>query len=243
MYSDTAIIIPARIGSERLANKPLQPIGSQTMIEHMIKQIKKTGLDNIFVATDSELIARKAENCGCKVVMTSSSCQSGTDRVYEAFKLLPDNRSIEYIINVQGDMPFITPQVILSVIDGLKSSKYDIITPVTKVAMDLAASESNVKVVVDSNNKALYFSRQLIPHNATEFLYHIGVYGFRKKALADFVKLPVSTLEKNERLEQLRALEHGLSIGICYVDDIPISIDTPQDLAKAVQFYNHTVIS
>lgn len=243
MHSDVAIIVPARIGSERLANKPLQAIGSQTMIEHMVKQIKKTKVSNIFVATDSELIAQKAKNCGCEVIMTSASCQSGTDRVYEAFKLLPNNQDIEYIINVQGDMPFINPLVILSVIDSLKNSEYDIITPATKVGIDLAASDSNVKIVVDSNNKALYFSRRLIPYNAKEFLYHIGIYGFRKKALMDFVKLPVSVLEQSERLEQLRALEHGLSIGVCYVDDIPISIDTTQDLAKAVEFYNQTVVS
>jgi 3-deoxy-manno-octulosonate cytidylyltransferase (CMP-KDO synthetase) len=170
--------------------------------------------------------------------MTSGSCLSGTDRVYEASKLVPKN-DINYIINVQGDMPFVEPEVILTVIESLKSSSYEIITPVVKVGIDIANSHSNVKVVTDVSGKALYFSRSLIPHGATEFLYHIGIYGFRKSALAKFVKIPQTHLEKNEKLEQLRALQHGIDIGVCYSDTVPISVDTSDDLDKAIEFYNN----
>lgn len=237
MHSDVAIIIPSRLGSERLFQKPLKLIGNHTMIEHMVRQVKKTGVENIFVATDSELIAEKVVECGGKYIMTSSNCSSGTDRVYEAFQALPNDK-IEYIINVQGDMPFIEPEAILCVIDKLKKSDFGIITPVTKVDVSNAEGNSNVKVVVDNQDRAIYFSRSLIPHHASEFLYHIGIYGFHKNSLATFVKLPQSFLEKNEKLEQLRALENNIPIGICYVDDVPVSVDTNEDLNKAIDFYN-----
>lgn len=239
MYSDIAIIIPARLGAQRLPSKPLKLIGNFTMIEHVVKQVQKTGLDNIYVATDSELIAEKVTNCGGKYIMTSENLLSGTERVYQAFQSLPNNSSINYVLNVQGDMPFLEPKVIIEVIDSLKKSNHEIITPVIKVNTKEAEGASNVKVVVDANNKALYFSRNLIPYNATEFLYHVGVYGFKAAALAKFVKLSPSYLEKTEQLEQLRALENGMEIGVCYVDNIPISVDTIDDLNKAIEFYNN----
>lgn len=237
MYSDVAIIIPSRLGSERLFQKPLKLIGNYTMIEHMVRQVKKTEVENIFVATDSELIAEKVVESGGRYIMTSPNCLSGTDRVYEAVQALSNDR-IEYVINVQGDMPFIEPEAILSVIGKLKNSNFGIVTPVTKVDINLAQSESNVKVVVDNQSRALYFSRSPIPHFAKEFLYHIGVYGFRKNYLESFMKLPQSFLEKNENLEQLRAIENNMDIGICYVEDVPISVDTSEDLNKAIEFYN-----
>ena len=236
-HSDVAVIIPSRLGSERLYQKPLQLIGPYTMIEHVVHQIKSTGLENIYVATDSLAIAEKVISCGVEYILTSESCLSGTDRVYEASKLV-QKPNINYIINVQGDMPFVEPEVILKVIESLKSSSYEIITPVVKVGIDIANSHSNVKVVTNEKGKALYFSRSLIPYGATEFLYHIGIYGFRKAALDKFVKLPMSPLEISEKLEQLRALQNGMTIGICYVENIPISVDTQDDLNKAIAFYN-----
>ncbi len=237
MHSDVAIIIPSRLSSFRLNKKPLQLIGNITMIEHVVSQVLASGLKNIFVATDSEEIAEKVKDRGGQFIFTSPSCSSGTERVYEAFQLIPDNHNIHYIINVQGDMPFIESETITTVIENLKNSNYDIITPVTKVSLSLANHSSNVKVIADSNNRALYFSRSVIPHGASEFLYHIGVYGFRKKALHKFVKLPPSSLEQSENLEQLRALENNMSIGVCYVNNVPISVDTEEDLNQAIAFY------
>ncbi len=238
VHSDVAVIIPSRLGSERLYQKPLQLIGPYTMIEHVVHQIKSTGLENIYVATDSLAIAEKVVSCGVEYILTNESCLSGTDRVYEASKLV-QKPNINYIINVQGDMPFVEPEVILKVIESLKSSSYEIITPVVKVGIDIANSHSNVKVVTNEKGKALYFSRSLIPYGATEFLYHIGIYGFRKRALAKFIKLPQTHLEKNEKLEQLRALQHNIDIGVCYSNTVPISVDTSEDLSKAIEFYNN----
>lgn len=240
MHEDVAIIIPSRLGSQRLDKKPLQIIGNKTMIEWMTARIRETGIDNIFVATDSELIAEKVTSCGGQYIMTPESCSSGTDRVYEAFKTLDQNQ-FKYIVNVQGDMPFIDPKTILTLIESLKTSSYEIVTPVAKVNRSIADSSSNVKVVIDNFDKALYFSRSIIPSEGKEFWYHVGVYGFQCNALQKFVMLPQSNLEISERLEQLRAIENGMSIGVCYTDDIPISVDTQDDLNQAIDFYNNFV--
>ena len=241
MHSDVAVIIPSRLGSERLSQKPLQLIGDIPMIQHVVDSIKLTGLKNIYVATDSELIADKVKERSVEFIMTSEHCTSGTDRVFEAFGKIKDNDNINYVVNVQGDMPFIKPEAILNVIESLKNSYYGITTPVAKVNMGVAEGDSNVKAVITHDGRALYFSRSLIPYGAKEFLYHVGVYGFRKDVLSTFVGLPQSVLEKSERLEQLRALENGIDIGVCYVNDIPISVDTPEDLAKAIEFYHQYI--
>lgn len=237
MHSDVAIIIPSRLGSVRLANKPLQTIGNIPMIAHVLRQVKLTGLQNIYIATDSNSIVEVVTNYGGQYILTRPECPSGTDRVYEAFQEIPNNQEIKYILNVQGDMPFVEPESILTVIENLKNSNHDIITPVAKVDIEVANSASNVKAVIDNNNKALYFSRSLIPHGASEFLYHIGIYGFRIEALNKFVQLPPSSLELNEKLEQLRALQNNMSIGVCHDTNIPISVDTQEDLDKAIEFY------
>lgn len=237
MNEGVVIIIPSRLGSQRLHQKPLQKIAGLTIIEHMIRQVRQVNLEHVYIATDSELIAELAAQNSMKYIMTSPDCNSGTDRVYQAFNSLPTEQ-FNYIVNIQGDMPFIEPEVISKLIEVLKSSKYDIITPVTKADIAVAESESNVKVVVGQNDKALYFSRSLVPYGAKEFWYHVGIYGFKKQALERFVNLPQSNLEACEKLEQLRALENNIEIGVCYVDNIPISIDTPDDLKKALEFYN-----
>lgn len=238
MQKKTLVIIPARIGSTRLEKKALAKIGEKTMVEHVALQVQSTNLENIFVATDSKEIADVLKSHNINSIMTDSNCQSGTDRVYAAWQNLPNKDEFEYIINVQGDMPFIEPSIIYEVAKKLWVSKSDIVTPVVKVDIEEARPESNVKVVSTLNNQALYFSRSLIPNGAPEFLYHVGVYGYKASSLAKFVSLPASFLEKSERLEQLRALENGMKIEICYVESIPISIDTPADLEKALIYYD-----
>ncbi|HJD55827.1 MAG TPA: 3-deoxy-manno-octulosonate cytidylyltransferase [Rickettsia endosymbiont of Pyrocoelia pectoralis] len=237
-HSDVAIIIPSRLNSTRLKQKSLQLIGSSTLIERVFKQVNQTDLEHVYVATDSEEIANVIKKLGGKVIFTDSDIPTGTERTYEAFKLIPNNQNINYIVNVQGDMPFIEPGSILKIIEYLKNTNYDIITPVVKTDMESVEGSSNVTVAVDSMGKALYFSRSLIPNGAEEFLYHVGMYGFRKSALEKFVTFEPTFLEKTERLEQLRALENGLTIGTCLVDNVPISVDTPDDLKKAVKFYD-----
>ena len=235
----TLVIIPSRIGSTRLARKALVKIGEQTMVEHVSKRVIDSGLENIFVATDSLEIAEVLKNAGVETILTDSSCQTGTDRVYAAWKSLKNHNEFDYIINVQGDMPFVEPSIISEVARSLWESDCDIVTPVVKVGKMEAEGESNVMVVATKFNKALYFSRSMIPNSSEEYLYHVGVYGYKAAALEKFVNLEMSFLEKTERLEQLRALENDMSIGICYVDTIPISVDTIEDLEKAVNYYNN----
>lgn len=236
MHSDVLIVIPARIGSTRLPRKPLELIGERSMIEHAAGRVKETGLANVYVATDSEDIAAKCQSSGIDVIMTDENCPSGTDRVYQAFKNLPNHDKLAYVVNVQGDMPFVSGKTIVELIEQLKASEFDIMTPVVRVGQKEAAGDSNVKVVADQNGRALYFSRSMIPYGSEEFLYHVGIYGFKVEALERFVSLPQTKYEIAERLEQLRALENGMSIGICYSDNVPISVDTAEDLAKAKEY-------
>jgi 3-deoxy-manno-octulosonate cytidylyltransferase (CMP-KDO synthetase) len=240
-------------------------IESKALLERVYNQVKSTKLPNIFIATDSDEIYSLAEKIGAKPIMTDSSCLTGTDRVYDCYKKINDSDAIKYIVNVQGDMPFISPETIKSVIKLLRINKFDIVTPVVRTSKKNVEGFSNVKVVTcgvekilidtdtgkaievdkkasDANKeeemefaKAIYFSRSLIPYNAEEFLYHVGIYGFTSDSIEKFCNLPQSYLEKTENLEQLRALEKGMSIGVCYVDDIPISVDTKEDLEKAIE--------
>lgn len=238
MISETLIIIPMRIGSTRLKEKALELIGDKTMIEWVSRQVMASGLDNIFVATDSEKIVDILKPMNIKTIMTKPECASGTDRVYEAWQTLPNKDNFKYIINVQGDMPFVKTEIISELAKNLWKSDCDIITPVTLVSKEEAEGFSNVKVVRTKSNKALYFSRSLIPSMATDFLYHIGVYGYKADSLSKFVQLEPSYLENSERLEQLRAIENDMTIEVFETNSVPISIDTLEDLNKAKDYYN-----
>lgn len=243
MHSDVAIIIPSRIGSTRLARKALAKIGEFSLIEHVLRSLKDIVGSNLYVATDSEEIAQLTKSAGATPIMTDENCPTGSDRVFQAFQKIPGNEQIKYIINIQGDMPFVGTSVIAQIIDGLKNGVGEIMTPVVKVGLDVAKSSSNVKVVAGHANQAMYFSRSLVPHGASEFLYHVGIYGFTREALEKFVNLPQGECEKLEKLEQLRALEFGMKIGVCFSDEIPISVDTPEDLLKAQEHYANIVQS
>jgi 3-deoxy-manno-octulosonate cytidylyltransferase (CMP-KDO synthetase) len=236
-YSDVAVIIPARKGSTRLPAKPLKIIGNKTMIEHVVGSIYGAGFENVYVATDTDEIADKVLAAGIKVIMTPEDCPTGTDRVHLAFNSLKNCYDIKYVVNVQGDMPFMKSKIVVDIIDTMKKSDYDIVTAAVKIGKEIAVNESNVKVVVDKHMRAMYFSRYPVPHGAEEFLYHVGVYGFKAESLTRFVELPQTSYELAEKLEQLRAMQHGMSIGICYSDEIPISVDTEEDLAKARSYY------
>ncbi|MCC2647037.1 MAG: 3-deoxy-manno-octulosonate cytidylyltransferase [Rickettsiaceae bacterium] len=236
MHSDVLLVIPARLGSTRLHEKALRIIGHKPMIQHVYERAREAGFSNIVVATDSELIRITIERIGGKVVMTDPELPSGTDRTFAAYQQL-SLPNIKYIINLQGDMPFINPQSLVTLTEGLKNSQADITTLAARVDQAYASPESNVKIVTDNSGRALYFSRSLIPNGATEFLYHIGAYGFTTKALEKFISLPASYLEKTERLEQLRAMENGMQIQVCEVNSIPISVDTEEDLNKAINYY------
>ncbi len=237
MNYETVIIIPSRLGSTRLLNKPLAQIGNLSLIEHVYLSLKDKFKDSIFIATDSNQIAELVEKQGAKAIMTNIDHKNGSDRTYEAFKKIPNYEQIKYVINVQGDMPFVDPNTIEQIIDRLKKNDCDIVTPIVKVDREVASSDSCAKVVYDNKQNALYFSRSLIPLGATEFNYHVGIYGFHASSLEKYVNLSQGEYELCEKLEQLRALEHGLKIGVCLTNEIPISVDTQEDLEIAISHY------
>ncbi len=196
----------------------------------------------MIIATEDERITSAAASFGAKAVMTSADCQSGTDRIYQATKGL----GADYVINVQGDEPFVQPETIKAVVELVKNDdKTDISTacmPVTDA--DIINNPNHVKAVLAKDMRALYFSRSPIPYKREKtpesekapYYLHCGIYGYKIKALEQFVKLPVSPLENLEKLEQLRALEAGMTIKSALINKAGPAIDTPADLERAKEF-------
>ena len=234
----TAIIIPSRLGSTRLPNKPLAIIHGKTLIQHCLESAINASVGEVFVATDSEKIADIVQKAGGFAIMTPSDLPSGTDRIMHAYKQIGKN--FDCIVNLQGDVPNISPQIIKKTVEVLTKTGCDIATAVMKVEKDIAQKPSCVKPVLSQMGefyKALYFSRQPIPYNAQYYYEHIGIYAYTPASLEKFTSLPESSLEKLEKLEQLRALENDMSIYACVVDSSlkPISIDTEDDLNLAIK--------
>jgi 3-deoxy-manno-octulosonate cytidylyltransferase (CMP-KDO synthetase) len=226
------IFIPVRLASTRLPHKPVADIkGLPMMIQVGIRARLANVGDVIFACGDKELVDI-ATSHGFKAILTDPELPTGTDRVHAAYKML-DTRD-QTIINIQGDMPFISPSTITEIAKLMANSSADIITAANVItdASD-TLNPSVAKVVLTQNNRALYFSRTpSLPHGNGHYYRHLGVYGFRAGALEKFVNLPQSSLERRENLEQLRALENGMTIDVAIVDDFPQSVDTPEDLIK-----------
>jgi 3-deoxy-manno-octulosonate cytidylyltransferase (CMP-KDO synthetase) len=230
MKLDTAIaIIPARYGSTRFPGKPLVEIQGKPLIEHVYRRVEQARLvDRILVATDDERIRSAVERFGGTAVMTKNDHSSGTDRLAEAAGGLARDT---LILNVQGDEPMIEPSVIDQAISAALSGDADMVTLRTRLGPGDADDPNRVKVVVDRNGYALYFSRSRIPSKGTCSL-HIGLYVYRVDFLQKFTKLDPTPLERAERLEQLRALEHGYRIRAVEVENESWGIDTPEDLDR-----------
>ncbi len=248
----TLAVIPARYGSSRFPGKPLALINGLPMVVRVWQQVQQARLVNTcVVATDDERIANVVSQAGGQVCMTQPNHPSGTDRMWEAAQTQP-NAAI--IVNVQGDEPFIDPATIDAAITALHHNPtMDIATLAAPIATDDAATLANPNVVkavlanYSATNqpsadayKALYFSRAAIPFTRnpsatppTATVKHVGLYAYRRQALKQFISWPPSPLEQAECLEQLRALENGLSIGAVIINKAPIGIDTPEDLAAA----------
>jgi 3-deoxy-manno-octulosonate cytidylyltransferase (CMP-KDO synthetase) len=237
--SETAIaIIPARYSSTRLPGKPIIEIRGKTLIEHVYRRVQQaTAVDRILVATDDARIFRTVEGFGGEVKMTRTDHQSGTDRLAEAATdLSPET----LIVNVQGDEPLIEPEVIDRAVAEMRRGDAEIVTLMTRLDDPEAIRDPNrVKVVSDKNGFALYFSRSPIPSSGTTFL-HLGLYVYRVGFLKQFTKLEPTPLEKAERLEQLRALEHGFRIRVVEVESASWGIDTPADLERYRAVLNGT---
>lgn len=236
MGNKTAIIIPARYGSSRLEGKPLINVAGKTIIHWVYEKARMSKYaDMIIVATDDKRIYDEVKSFGGNVEMTSVNHKCGSDRIMEVVSHHPE---IAYICNLQGDEPLIKPESIDAVIKNVKEDDNADISTLIRVLTDV--NEINnpnlVKCVIDKNNFALYFSRSKIPYerheNAGNFYGHIGIYGYKRKALETMTSLEQTPLEKTESLEQLRALENGMRIKTSVVDFIPVGIDTKEDLEK-----------
>ncbi len=232
---NSLIMIPTRMASTRLPNKALADIGGKPMIIHVMEQAQKAHIGEVVVACDGLEIKKVVESYGGKAIVTDPKLPSGTDRIYAALQQMDNHECYDAIINVQGDLPLVKPKLIASLADALKESNSDITTPVTEIhSQEEITSDAVVKVAVSFNNsltgRALYFSRQTLPWGEGPLYHHIGIYAYKRKSLEKFVSLPPSPLEMREKLEQLRALENGMSITALQVDEAPWGVDRPQDL-------------
>jgi 3-deoxy-manno-octulosonate cytidylyltransferase (CMP-KDO synthetase) len=236
---NTVIMIPARLGSTRLPNKPLADIQGKPMILHVLERGLEADLGPVVVACCHEEVAFLVRAHGGQAVLTDPDLPSGSDRVYAALEQFDGGQQkYEFIVNLQGDIPFIRPDSLRVVMDPLKNnSEVDIATLATPImGAEDVANPNIVKIAMEFSSdpqiaQALYFSRQPVPHQAPRYFHHIGVYAYRRAALRRFVGAPPSQLEQIERLEQLRALSLGLRIDVALINEVPQSVDTPEDLA------------
>ena len=235
-----ACIIPSRYASTRLPGKPLRMIAGQTLIHRVYSRaILAKSPDIVVVATDHRDIAEEVESFGGRVVMTAVNHPTGTDRLAEVAEQLAD---YDIIVNVQGDEPFIDPDVIDRLAKMLtEHENLDMVTAAAPLKKEEYQDASAVKVVVNQKGVALYFSRALIPYPREDFamppLKHIGVYAYRRSFLLTYAETEQTPLEKTESLEQLRALETGHKIGVIRIETEDIGIDTEADLKKANEFF------
>ena len=234
MINDTLIVIPVRMGSSRFPGKPLTDINGKAMVYHVWKRAILSKCGDVIVAccdreVKSYLIKKEIPH-----VMTKKKLFSGTDRTYSAMQILLKNNHYKYIINLQGDIPDISPLSIKKLASMIKVKAIQMATLVSKIKYSKTIKDKNiVKVALSKHgnfNRAFYFSRSPVPFGASEFYEHIGIYAYKVDTLKRFVSLKVGELEKIESLEQLRALEAGIQIIVGKVNKAPYSIDTPKDL-------------
>jgi len=224
-------IIPARYGSKRFPGKPLAHILNKPLIQWVWERVKSSKcLTRLIIATDDMRISNVAKGFGAEVVLTSRKHKSGTDRIAQVCR----NLRVSIVVNIQGDEPLIPLDTIASVVRVMVNNpKVPMATAVCKSKNSGDATNPNiVKVILDRNNYAMYFSRSPIPHNSQVFYKHIGIYAYRRNFLLEFVKLKESKLEQTEKLEQLRALENGYKIKVAVVKNDSIPVDVPEDIKK-----------
>ncbi|MEA3205262.1 MAG: 3-deoxy-manno-octulosonate cytidylyltransferase synthetase [Verrucomicrobiota bacterium] len=228
-------IIPARWGSTRFPGKALHGIAGKPLIRHVWERcLEADCLDQVVIATDDMRIAEVGFNFGAEVAVTAADHPSGTDRVAEVTRKL---KKASIILNIQGDEPLVDPALLRRLVRKLQDNRnIPIITAATPISPEELLSENNVKVVMDRRGDALYFSRSAIPfrRGTSEIpsYKHLGIYGYRRKALLEFVRMSPGSLEQAEQLEQLRALENGLKIRVVVSETGSIGVDTPEDATE-----------
>ncbi len=236
--ADILILIPARMASTRLPGKPLADIAGEPMIVHVLRRAQAAAIGPVVVATDSAEIAAAVDRAGGQAVMTRANHASGSDRIFEALGKVDPRRGASIIVNLQGDLPTLAPADIRAALGPLADDAVDIATLAAEIKIAEERNNPNVVKVVGtpvapSRLRALYFTRAAAPSGDGPLYHHIGLYAFRRAALERFVALPSSSLERRERLEQLRALEAGMRIDVAIVDGVPLGVDTPEDLERA----------
>jgi 3-deoxy-manno-octulosonate cytidylyltransferase (CMP-KDO synthetase) len=231
------VLIPARLASTRLPGKPLADIAGDPMIVHVWRRAMEADVGEVAVAADSPEIVRAVESAGGVAVLTRVDHASGSDRIFEALQAFDPEGRHDRIVNVQGDLPTIDPAVIRTAVALLDDPAVDLGTLGAVIQREEERENPNVVKLVGSgtgrHRRALYFTRATAPWGEGELIHHIGLYVWRRAALARFVALPRSPLEARESLEQLRALEAGMRIDAALVDDVPLGVDTPHDLERA----------
>lgn len=232
------VVIPSRLASTRLPRKPLADIHGRPMIVHVLDRAREADIGPVAVACADQEIADAVRAAGGIAVLTDPSLPSGSDRVQAALAVLDPQGRHDVVVNLQGDLPTIPAVQLRAVITPLSDPQIDIATLVAPATAEEAALASVVKAVCAFDggravSPALYFSRAPIPWGPGPLWHHIGIYAYRRAALAKFVALPASPLEKRESLEQLRALEAGMRIACARVDHAPFGVDTPADLERA----------
>lgn len=242
------VVIPARLASTRLPDKPLADIHGEPMIAHVWRRAVEADVGPVLVACADRAIADAVEAAGGRAVLTRPDHPSGSDRVHEAVQRIDPDQRHDLVVNLQGDLPTVAPEVVRAVLAPFTDAAVDIATLVTPIADSAERDDPNVvKAVVAFPDapppsgaaarppvaRALYFSRAAVPGGVGPHYHHIGLYAYRRAALARFVRLPPGLLERRERLEQLRALEAGMRIDAALVDTVPLGVDTPADLARA----------
>ncbi len=235
-------IIPARWASTRLPGKILVDIGGKPMVQHVWERAKRAAkLCDVIIACDEQHVADRAQAFGAHTVLTSKNHPSGSDRVAEAARGI----EAEIIVNIQSDEPFIQPQLIDRLVEALEKDQVAVVaTPVKRIVSEVEYSNTNVvKVVLDQNWNAIYFSRATIPFrregrppDLSKYFKHLGIYAYRREFLFRYCQLPKSFLEQEECLEQLRVLEAGYRIKCVETDAQTIGVDTAEDVARAVNF-------
>lgn len=230
--------IPARYAATRFPAKLMQPLGDKTVIRHTYDNTLATGLfDEVYVVTDSDIIFNEIVQHGGKAIMSQRSHESGSDRIAEAIQ----NLSIDVVVNVQGDEPFVKKEPLQKLLTVFNDTTVQVASLMQVLTQQNLIEDPNyVKVAVDKNNNALFFSRSVIPFprskdSAIVYYEHIGVYAFKKQALLDFTNWPMSPLEAAEKIECLRYLENGVPIKMVVTEYMGVEIDTPEDLAKAAK--------
>lgn len=236
--SNPIVLIPARMASTRLPGKPLADIHGEPMIVHVWRRAMEADVGPVLVAADDPAIAEAVRAVGGRAVLTRPDHPSGSDRIFEAIGLADPDGLHDIVVNVQGDLPTIEAEAVRAAAGPLADPLVDIATLATPIRRESERDDPNVVKAVGTligprRLRALYFTRARAPWGDGDLLHHIGLYAYRRSALARFVALPPSPLEKRERLEQLRALEAGMRIDIALVDTPPLGVDTPEDLERA----------